>query len=337
MSGSEIKRWVTREPLVFALVASVLLHVILFFFVQLAITLGWIAANVMPALLVPPASLATTPAQQKLPEINAAKLTLPQLLLEVDPATATKEASKDAKFLAPMTTAASSPDISVDAPKPKIDGKQEKYLKPTPTSRDKTGPTAVPMPAPQPETQRTEAPAKPQQASKPGDMAKAKPADAPTIGDDLSKRAGEPKPESHTRPRTLAEAARMNPALAGQQSKQDGGAKRRGRIGFDAKQSELGEYFREFVRIVQNNWYSFIEQRGNLAATQTGEVVVTFRLYEDGTIRATKIESTTVDLIMSHICQRAIDDIRQYTPWPSDMKRLFGSTSHEFRFTFYYE
>jgi hypothetical protein len=37
------------------------------------------------------------------------------------------------------------------------------------------------------------------------------------------------------------------------------------------------------------------------------------------------------------MCQQAIENVRGYPAWPGDMRRMIGSTSHEFKFTFYYE
>ena len=65
-------------------------------------------------------------------------------------------------------------------------------------------------------------------------------------------------------------------------------------------------------------------------------IVVVFHLYKDGTVRAARITETTVDTIMTHLCQRAIEDPAPYEAWPGDMVRMVGGNYRELTFSFYY-
>ncbi len=353
MLSADFRGWRDRDPLIVALVVSLLGHVLLFGVAEVGSRFGWWSAARMPAWLK-----ASMPAAPKIkpPTVNRSTtpnepIEMPLLFVDVSASQVTPDAPKNAKYYASQNSRAANPDVKIESYTPNISGKKTPTIKATETSREKTfplQPAAQPKVASKPvektvtpanpsKDEKTLAPPKPQGASKPGDMAKAKPADSPTVGEDLNKRLGAPEAEPmQERPRTLAEAkARMNPALAGDRTKQDGGVKRRGAAALDAKGTQFGRYDAAFIAAVQNRWYDLIDERGPTASSN-GKVVVMFSLFKDGTIRGARIVESTVDTIMTHLCQRAIEDPAPYETWPSDMLRMIGSNSRELTFTFYY-
>ena len=72
------------------------------------------------------------------------------------------------------------------------------------------------------------------------------------------------------------------------------------------------------------------------ASDQSGRVVIEFRLNYDGRISDLKVVDSSVDEILSLLCQKAILDPSPYAKWPSDMRRKVDADYREVRFTFYY-
>ena len=353
MLSADVRGWRGRDPLIVALVISLLAHVMIFGVAEVGSRMGWWSAARMPAWLK--AALPSAP-KFKPPTVNRTThpndpTEMPLLFVDVSAEQVTADAPKDAKYYSAQNSRAANPDVKIDSNTPKITGKKTPIIKVTETSREKTfplQPAAQPQVASKPvektatpvkttKDDKTLAPPKPEGASKPGDMAKAKPADSPTVGEDLNKRVGAPEAEPVLeRPRTLAEAkARLNPSLAGDRMQQDGGVKRRGAMALDAKGTQFGRYDAAFIAAVQNRWYDLIDER-RPTSSANGKVVVVFQLYKDGSIRSAHVAESTVDTIMTHICQRAIEDPAPYEAWPSDMFRMIGANYRELTFTFYY-
>jgi len=315
-----------------ALGGSVAVHLMAFLLLELAIRLSLFSPDHLPAWL--------KPLSQTLPSVKVPTMTVnpqqqqPLIFVSVSPNQATAEPPPDTRFYSSSSSQAANEKIKIDSEKPNIEGKQKEIVKTETTPREKAFP--LQPAAPKPPEPKTMAPPQPKAAPKPGDLALAKPADSPKVGDDLSKRLGEPDEPEHKRPRTIEEAKRMlNPNLAGDAMKQPGGVKRRAAIALDVKGTPFGRYDEAFIRAVQNRWYDLIDER-RFAAAVTGKVVVAFRLNSDGRVTHARIEETNVDLIMSHICQKAIEDPAPYEAWPSDMRRMVGATYRELRFSFIY-
>ncbi|MBI3881223.1 MAG: hypothetical protein HY301_14310 [Verrucomicrobia bacterium] len=337
MSVEQLKRLCAREPLVTALALSVFAHLALVGGLEIGARLGWVSAMMLPSFMRPSADSLPkiNPPEMKSAQDQSKQRELPLLFVDVDPAAVT-DAPKDAKHYAAANSRAANPDLKLDSAQPNLAGKQTEMLKPTESSRAKAFPLQ-PSPPPQPAVERTTAPLKPQEAAKPGDMARSKPATAPVVGEDLSKRSGEPLPETPPRPRTLAAArAQTTPTMPGVQSKQDGGVQRRAAISaVDAKGTPLGAYDAEFIAAVQNCWYQLIDD-SPAGALISGKVQVKFRLHDDGTIRGARVDSTSVTGIATYICQRAIEKPSPYRPWPETLRREIGVTYREITFTFHY-
>src|SRR5277367_3931173 len=192
------------RPLVWALVISLSLHLIGFFvFPRLY------AELVRLGLLRKPRIVELQPAQK---QQTLTAMPLPLEFVEVDPLAAVKEPPKDAKYYSSRNAKAANPDLDLEKPTPKIDGKQTKIVR----VEDVNKPKAVPLQpkAPEPSPPEPKAEAKPKEtaernAPKMGELAMARPADRPDEHAVLTP-ATEPTPPAHVRPRTLAEAAAQN-------------------------------------------------------------------------------------------------------------------------------
>lgn len=326
-----------RDILLIALGGSLLFHLVAFAGFELGVRMSWWSRSALASLLSPP--ILKTPALNAhvptLSKPKADKEMPPLIFVDVSPEQATAAAPKNTKYYSAANSQAANQTIKMQSEVPNIEGKQTKMVRTLDKAPEKAFPLQ-PTPKPTPEPQ-TKAPPEPKAAPKPGDLALAKPANSPKIGEDLSKRPGEQTEKVLERPRTVQEAMRrLNPTLAGEKMKQEGGRPRIGIEGLDVRQSPFGRYDEAFIKAVQNRWYDLIDER-RFAAAVTGKVQVTFRLNYDGRITAAKVTDSTVDIIMSHICQKAIEDPQPYEPWPSDMRSMIGANYRELTFTFYYE
>ena len=252
----------------------------------------------------------------------------PLMFVEVNPAVATPEPPKDAKYYSSQNSKAANPDANADSNVPKISGTQEHVPKADDAPRrfDKLQPSAPPKEAqPDKEAQQPEQ-AKPKQAI--GDLAMAKP--------DTTLRPDKGTAEQ-TRPRTLAEARSRQPSnlMPGPRMKQEGGVRRHLELSsFDAKATPFGEYDREFIEAVEQRWFTLLDSN-QFALDRTGKVVLQFRLNYDGRITDMEIAQSTVGDLLAYVCQAAVMDNVPYQKWPSDMRREMGD-GRNVEFTFYY-
>jgi hypothetical protein len=134
--------------------------------------------------------------------------------------------------------------------------------------------------------------------------------------------------------------ARMSPQeaseIAGRKMRQDGGVRRLDLLSsLDVRSSPFGEYDRAIILAIQNRWYDLLDMRG-FTHGPGGRVVLSFRLHYDGRITDMQVIESTVDDILSLLCQKAILDPAPYERWPSDMRRMIGENFRDVKFTFYY-
>ena len=144
-----------------------------------------------------------------------------------------------------------------------------------------------------------------------------------------------PTPSPRPRPKTITEAKLRQELLAGEKSRQEGGARRRGPVQLDAKGATFGAYDEMLVLAVQNRWFSLLDEQRFVGGVQ-GHVVVTFRLHSDGSVRIVEPSETSVDALFTGLCVRAISDPSPYEKWPAAMLREIGKPVREMRFTFRY-
>jgi outer membrane biosynthesis protein TonB len=247
----------------------------------------------------------------------------PLMFVEVNPAVATPEPPKDAKFYSSQNSKAANPDTEADKDMPKIDGTQEHVPKAEDAPRKFVPLQPSPAPASQEQNEERAKPKPPV-----GDLAMAKP--DPELKPDIGK-------AEKTRPRTVVEAKMRQPQnqLQGQKSKQEGGVRHHLEISaFDAKATPFGEYDRAFIDAVQTRWNDLLDSQ-QFALNRTGKVVLQFRLNYDGRISDMQIAETTVGETLAYVCQLAVTDPAPYMKWPSDMRREIGDSRY-IQFTFFY-
>jgi hypothetical protein len=340
--NSRLERLATNS-IARALAFSVIFHLLLFSFVELGYRLGWWKQSLLPATFL----AMNSPRNPRLttdPKDSASTQTrdVPIVFVEVDPAQATPEAPKDAKYYSSANSRAANRETLIDSANPKITGTQDKVPKTTESSRAKSMPL---QPAPPAETKAEPEPQplQPQVQSgpKPGDLAMAKPPDtlSPKLNSETSRNppAEDPKAgQTRIRPRTLAQAMQQTPGLAGEKMKQEGGVRRFTLAeGLDVKATPFGSYDAAIIAAIQQRWYDLLDDR-DFARGYTGKVVLVFRLYSDGSVKEMRVMENEVSDILALICQRAVQDPAPFAPWPNDMRRQIGADYREVRFSFHH-
>jgi outer membrane biosynthesis protein TonB len=318
------REFMIRQPLVVALLLSLLIHTGAYGFWKLGKQLHWWdhqATWLLKILEKKPKPLDLQKLIQKqLQEMAAAqqKKEIPLTFVEVDPTTLALEPPKEAKYYGALNAKAANPDSIIDSLKPKVDGKQEQVVRTETVSKPQPLQPAPPPEKTEPKkAEKTEQVSdKPKPTETPGDLALAKP---------------EEKPKE--KPRTLA-AARAQKNLVGEPMKQSGGAKQRGKIAFDVKQTPFGSYDAAFIAAVQQRWFDLLDS--TQFAQRSGKVVLEFKLMYDGRILDMKVNGNEVGELLGLLCQRAISDPAPFPQWPSDMRRMVGGNYREVTFTFYY-
>jgi hypothetical protein len=247
----------------------------------------------------------------------------PLVFVDVDPATATPEAPKDAKYYSAHNTKAANPDADKDSDIPKISGKVPDISKTesAPRTPEKLQPSLT-------------RPEEPEQIAKPkpppGDLAMAKPEITPKP---------EPGKDEITRPRTLAEARRRHPA-PGDKMKLDGGVNHRAPASsLDTKSTVTGDYDTRLYEAISQRWWDLLDQRQNSLVGGSGQVYIHFKLHSDGRITELTIENnTTSNTTLGWLCYQAIQDVSTpiFQKWPEEMRRVQNDPRFiQFVFTYY--
>ena len=145
----------------------------------------------------------------------------------------------------------------------------------------------------------------------------------------------EPRPTRRPRPRTLAQAMEQQ-GLVGAKMKQEGGAKRyRLQSTPDLLATPFGDYDARVIQSIQQRWFSILGAMPT-ARNARGRVVLSFKMYADGSVRELKVEEDSVGVIQSLVCQKAVREPAPYGRWPDDMRRMIGEDFREVRFSFFY-
>ena len=311
--------------LIWALVISLVFHSMCFGGYEFSRTIlpGWLAHVKMLAALAEQLKKKPAPPVKPPPPSDP-----PLVFVDVDPAVATPEPPKDAKFYAAQNSKAANPEVA-DNDIPKINGKQDFV----PKAEDVPHTPAPLRPSlPQPDEIKSKEPL-PAEKEKPkppvGDLAMAKPD---------PKQPKETGQDEHTRPRTLLDVRmreQQRNQIAGEKMKQDGGVSRHLAISaFDAKATLEGAYDSALVDAIQQRWDSLLQER-HFAWDRTGRVVIEFTLHYDGRVSDVEIKKTEVGDTLAYVCQLAITDPAPYTPWPRDMRLQMGE-SRRITFAFGY-
>ena len=253
----------------------------------------------------------------------------PLMFVNVNPAQASTEAPKNAKYYSDKNSRAANPQADKITEQPKIDGKQAQVIKTADVPREKFTPLQPTTPPQPPKEAQPEA--KPKPASTPGDLTLAKAAPTPR------KEEGDANEAKLSRPRTVKEAlARLQQNhLPGEKILQEGGVSRRHEMAsLDTKATPFGAYDAALVDAIAQHWYSLLDQR-EYASDSRGKVVVRFSLHHDGRVTDMGEAENTAGEVLGLICQKAVLDNAPFAAWPSDMRRTLGDVRH-IQFTFYY-
>jgi len=320
--------------LLWAFVASLAAHVVLYGTYAAGHRFGWWKKDLMPAWLKTTSQVI---AEAKLREQNQPPVQreIPLVFVEVDPATATPEPPKNATHYSSRNSHADNTDATLESLVPKIDGSQTHVAKTQSAPKSKPTPLQpTPPKSAQPEV-TAEAKPKPKGGQPVGDLALNKPSLNPGEGQ-AEQDPGQSETPVHKRPTTLAEA-KFEKAIAGEKMKQDGGVKPRLRLdSLDTIGTPFGEYDAELIRAIQSRWDDLLDSK-QFSRDRSGKVVVAFTLNPDGSITGLQIIESNVGDFLSSVCELAIRDPSPFARWPPDMLRLFGSKPRDVQFTFYYE
>ncbi|MBN8246242.1 MAG: hypothetical protein J0L84_02220 [Verrucomicrobia bacterium] len=239
------------------------------------------------------------------------------------------------------------PQEIVQAPEPQPAAPEPKPAPPEPLVVREVAPVTPPTP---PEARR-EAPEPlevPKKSPPPGETLLAKVSPAPvdfTVREPMEPvaplipQAAEKMPEpakKAPRPKTLAAARAAKGAIVGERMRQEGGVARSAlQSSLNVKASPLGDYNYRMVLAVQDQWYRLLEEQ-HFALDRQGQVVVTFNLFSDGTIKDIQIKETNVGDTLSFLCELSVMRPAPFGKWPPDVRRLIGGDTVPVTFTFNY-
>jgi hypothetical protein len=145
----------------------------------------------------------------------------------------------------------------------------------------------------------------------------------------------EPSPQPQGRPRSLAEARKRN-QIIGEKTLVESTARKIGMVGMiDSLNRSFGDYDLRMTVAIQNAWYKIV---GNLVIGEIdrGQVIIKFRLLENGSIEPTRVHQSSVGLLLTASCQEAIETAAPFGKWPKKMKEEIASPFREITFTFNY-
>ncbi len=322
-----IARLAEQNPLVAALVLSLVIHLGVFGGWHVGKRLGWWQHQ--PTWLVNLTRKLAKPAQARTAQ-EQAKLdrSIPMTFVEVDPTTAVTEEPKDAKYYGAKNAKAANPDPK-QLEKPKVDGKQDQVVR----LMDNDKPKPFPLQPSPPKPPKADDVVEPKPKTEaPGDLALLKPK-KPSEGE-LDATTGDSQLKPKDRPKTITEARARKGLLTGEKIKQDGGTANLGSVAFDVKASPFGDYDAAFISAVERCWHLLLEE--HQGTRRPGRVVLDFKLTSDGRIIEVNVAANDVGDIQSMLCQSAILNPAPYPRWPAAMRQTIAGNIREIRFTFYY-
>jgi hypothetical protein len=327
-------RWerVEATRLAWALVLSLMLHLVVFGSYEAGKKYGWWQALHWPAWVQKARSaklLTQLFKKMQPPPVQPPQQEIPLVFVEVSPAQASPEPPKQAKYYSSRNALAANPQPDKQPDTPKIDGKQQEIVKTEDVPRNNFVPLQ-PSPPPLPQSKEPQEETKALKTEAPGDLTLAKP-------------SPEPKPddghEQRHKFKTVAEAKAQQiqqNRLIGQKMRQEGGVERRRVVpSWDTKATPFGLYDERLVLLIQNAWYGLLDEQ-RYAADYRGKVVIRFQLHYDGRITDLDIGGNSAGPIPGLLCEQAIEKPEPYEKFPAEMRRVVGDVRH-IQFTFYYD
>lgn len=137
---------------------------------------------------------------------------------------------------------------------------------------------------------------------------------------------GRPSPRPRPRVQNVRPAPLANQPL---------GVSQAGRIGVDARFSEFGDYLQELIEIVQAQWNQVLSQTATYPPSGS-RVVVRFTLNSEGVIaRIDEVDEGDAGKQGVYACLNAIQARQPYRPWTKEMVAILGN-EQTISFAFYY-
>jgi hypothetical protein len=102
---------------------------------------------------------------------------------------------------------------------------------------------------------------------------------------------------------------------------------------FDQQSSPFPEYDEKMAKAIKKRWLELtplIQMRGR------GDVVVDFKLNEEGRVTDVQVRPTRLLGFAVEICRQAILDCAPFDPWPTEMRRSIAGDNRQVTFTFNY-
>ena len=297
----------------------------------------------------------------------------PRQFMETDNSQVTGEQPKDAKYYSDRSTIAANPvnPTGKTGDTPYLEGKETRVMS-TENVVPGSGAAAPPV-APVTPPSFPAPPAPPSATVQPQPVAAVKPSPPPAAaeqpkevpvkeldvaeekklamvskeGEPLQQQPAEAREPALAPPAAPAPAAANQPpasGLAGGASSREIGAvkshlvaagvSRIGVAAFNVEDSPFGPYDKQLIRAVQSRWYRLIDQYG--IYERTGEVRITFELYDDGSVHDLQREQNTAGEILALFCEKAVLESAPFDPLPEKLRTLIGKEPREVKFTFYY-
>lgn len=332
----EWREWL-RSPLVIALLVSLALHFYVFFVAWLVPQLAhwkWTPAWLKPLVAAAPAAPKVKPAKP----IEPVEVEIPLQFIEVDPALASPDAPKQARFTSTANTLAANPNpTKVNKPDPRIDGKREDTLKTFDTTRPSQPAQPVVPQDLQQQLAKDEVKAQEKGGPKAGDLVLARPTpDAKVDREQEARQAEQAQVPTPRQRKTVSQARAERGMLVGEQMRQEGGAPRVGvEPTFNVRSSHFGEYSSRLTAAVQAKWYALLDER-HYALERTGHVVISFKLHPDGTVSAVNTSNSSMGELYSLLCELAVEQPAPFGRWPAELVHEIGSEPIPVTFTFNY-
>jgi hypothetical protein len=88
--------------------------------------------------------------------------------------------------------------------------------------------------------------------------------------------------------------------------------------------SQFAAYYKALLKAVEERWIGLLEQR-DYGHQETGVVVLEFKLHQDGRVTDMKVVDSTVNQVLSLICQKSVLDPCPFAHWSSEMQRSIGA------------
>jgi outer membrane biosynthesis protein TonB len=103
---------------------------------------------------------------------------------------------------------------------------------------------------------------------------------------------------------------------------------------FQEKTLTFKGYDQKLVSQIETQWNSLL-QKEPIISDDAGEVIVKFRLHDDGRVSDIELAGKT-NSIFAPVCVEAVKNCSPFAKWSNDMRFMVGTNYREINFTFYF-